>query len=114
MTYCIAQGTLLNIMWQPRWKGNWGRMDTCVCVAQSLCCALETITVNWLYFNLQYKIKFKINKIDKSKVILYSTGNYIHYPVIYYNGKTWKRIYTHAYIYIYESLCCTPETNTTL
>ena len=39
-----------------------------------------------------------------SKVLLYSTGNYIQYPVIKYNGKE----------YITESLCCTVEINTTL
>ena len=43
-----------------------------------------------------------------NKILLYSTGNYIQYPVINYNGK--------EYIYIYktESLCCIPETNTAL
>ena len=25
-------------------RGVWGRMDTCVCVAESLCCPSETIT----------------------------------------------------------------------
>ena len=23
-TYCIAHGTLLNVMWQPGWEGIWG------------------------------------------------------------------------------------------
>ena len=23
-TYCIAQGTLLNVKWQPGWEGNLG------------------------------------------------------------------------------------------
>ena len=23
MTYYIAQGTLLNVMWQPGWEGSW-------------------------------------------------------------------------------------------
>ena len=26
----------------PRWRGVWGRMDTCTCMAESLCCSLET------------------------------------------------------------------------
>ena len=43
-----------------------------------------------------------------NKVLLYSTGNYIQYPVINYNEKNIKSIY------ITESLCCTPETNTKL
>ena len=25
-------------------RGVWGRMDTCVCIAESLCCSTETIT----------------------------------------------------------------------
>ena len=37
-----------------------------------------------------------------------SIGNYIQYPVKNHNGKG------HLYIRITKSLCCTPETNTTL
>ena len=36
------------------------------------------------------------------KVLLYSTGNYIQYPVINYNGKEYS---------ITESLCCAAEIN---
>ena len=43
-----------------------------------------------------------------NKTLLYITGNYIQYPVINHNGKEYEKEY------IYESLCCTPETNTTL
>ena len=43
-TYCIAHGNLLNVMCQPGWKRVWGRMDTCIYMAESLCCLLETIT----------------------------------------------------------------------
>ena len=45
-----------------------------------------------------------------NKVLLYSTGNYIQYPLINHNGKEYEKIY----IYKTESLHCTPETNTTL
>ena len=41
-----------------------------------------------------------------NKVLLYSTGNYIQYPVINHNEK--------EYIHIVGSLCCTAEINTTL
>ena len=41
-----------------------------------------------------------------NKALLYSTGNYIQYPVINHNEK--------EYICITESLCCTAEINTTL
>ena len=44
----------------------------------------------------------------------YSTGNYIHYLVITYNGKKNEKIDIHIYVCITESLCCTPETNTAL
>ena len=45
-----------------------------------------------------------------NKDLLYSTGNYSQHPVKNHNGKEYKK----EYIYITESLCCTPETNTTL
>ena len=45
-----------------------------------------------------------------NKVLLYSTGNYIQYPVINRNGEE----YENEYICITESLCCTAEINTTL
>ena len=41
---CIAQGTLLSVMWQPGWERVWGRTDTCICNAESLCCSPETVT----------------------------------------------------------------------
>ena len=37
-------------------RGDWGRMDTCICMAESLHCPPETITT-WLAAILQYKIK---------------------------------------------------------
>ena len=38
-----------------------------------------------------------------NKVLLYSTGNYIQYPVINHNGKEYEKecIYIYIYIYIY-------------
>ena len=49
---------------------------------------------------------------------VYSTGNYIQYLVITYNGKEYIYVCIYMFVYIYvcitESLCCTPETNTTL
>ena len=44
-TVYIAQGTPLNVMWQPGGKGVWGTMDTCICMPKSLCYAPETITL---------------------------------------------------------------------
>ena len=53
-----------------------------------------------------------------NKVLQYSTGNYIQYPVINHNGKEYEKERVYVYIYIYicitESLYCTAEINTTL
>ena len=43
-SYCITQGTLLEVMWQPGWEGVWGRIYTCISVAESFRCPPETIT----------------------------------------------------------------------
>ena len=59
--------------------------------------------------------EFGINKCKliyiewiNNKVLLYSTGNYIQYPVISHNGKEYEKnvciyiyIYIHIHIYIY-------------
>ena len=47
-----------------------------------------------------------------NKVLLYSTGNYIQYPVTNHNGKECEK--GCMYVCITESLCCTAEINTTL
>ena len=44
-----------------------------------------------------------------NKVLLYITGNYIQYLMIYHNGKEYKK-----WIYITESLCYVAEINATL
>ena len=43
-TYYTTNGTLHSVMWQPGWEGSLGRMDTCICVAKSLCCSLVPVT----------------------------------------------------------------------
>ena len=51
-----------------------------------------------------------------NKVLLFSTGNYIQYPVMNHNGKEYEKecVYIYVYICITESLCCTAEINKTL
>ena len=48
-----------------------------------------------------------------NKDLLHSTGNYTEYHIITYNVRESIKeyIYIYSYIYISESLCCTPETN---
>ena len=43
-TYCEAQGTLLNFVGQPGWRGVWERMDTGIWMTESLHYSPETIT----------------------------------------------------------------------
>ena len=45
-----------------------------------------------------------------NKVLLYSTGNYIQYPIISHDGKEYEKICMCKT----ESFCYIPETNTTL
>ena len=43
-------------------RGVWGRIDTCICMAETLRYLPETITtlfVNWLYPNTKQKVKKK-------------------------------------------------------
>ena len=51
-----------------------------------------------------------VQRRDNSKILLYSTGDYIQYSVINNNGKKYEKecIYT----CIIQSLCCTIEINT--
>ena len=37
--------------------------------------------------------------MDKQEVLLYSTGNLIHYPVANHNGKEYEKEYIHIYSY---------------
>ena len=67
--------------------------------------------INWEYGINRCTLPY-IKQIN-NKVLLYSTGNYIRYLVISYNGKEFlKRI--QIYTCITKSLCHTPETNTIL
>ena len=50
--------TLLNVMWQPGWEGSLGYTCvyrvTCICVAESLCQAPETITALLISYSVQF------------------------------------------------------------
>ena len=41
-TYCVAQGTLRNALWWPEWERNPKKRDIRICIADSLCCTVET------------------------------------------------------------------------
>ena len=68
---------------------------------------------DWEFGINRYKLLY-IEWIS-NKVLLYSTGNYIHYPMISHDEEEYEEELD-IYIYIYNtiSLCCTSEINTTL
>lgn len=79
-------------------EGEWAGMDW-----ESGICKSKLLHIEWI----------------NNKILLYSTGNYIQYLVIYHNGKEYETEYTYVctfffnvYICITESLCCTAEINT--
>ena len=43
-------------MWQPGWEGSLGRMNTCIPMAESLCCLPDTNTVLTDYTPIQNKM----------------------------------------------------------
>ena len=60
-------------------------------------------------FGINRYIPLYIKQVN-NKDVLYSTGNYMQYLLITYNGKESEKEKIYMYICIDESLCCTPET----
>ena len=52
-------------------KGAWGRMDTCICVAKSLCCPPETITTLLIgYTPIQKVLKNNLKRYEIEPTIV--------------------------------------------
>ena len=67
-TYCLAYGTLLSVTCQPGWVRVWGKMGTCMCVAESLCRSPETATTLLISSTPIQNKKLNVwGKIDKGK-----------------------------------------------
>jgi len=63
-------------------RGVWERMDTCMCVAKSLQCSHETITILLMSYPL-IKIKsFRLKKKKKKKLRVDSYGSFIHNNIL--------------------------------
>ena len=74
-TYWIAQGSLLNVMCQPGWKGcggEWMRGYVWMCMAESLHCSPETVTALLTSCNA-IQTDFGVKK--KKKRIRYISNN---------------------------------------
>ena len=59
MTYCVPQGTLLNVVWQLGGEEFWERMGICVLVAKTFHCSPETITTQLIGYTPMQNKKFK-------------------------------------------------------
>ena len=61
-TYRIAHETLLGVMCQPGWEGDFGEngQDTCIYMAESLHCSPETITTLLIDYTPIQNKKFKV------------------------------------------------------
>ena len=53
--------------------------------------------MNWEFGSSVGKLLYI--ELINNKVLWYSTGNYIQYPVINHNGKEYERMYMYVYIY---------------
>ena len=70
----------------------------------------EWVGIDWEFGISRCKLLY-IGWIKQGPTV-YSTGNYIQYPMINHNGKEYEKEYIS--ICITKSLCNTPETNATL
>ena len=62
-SYCIAQGILLNLIWQPEREGSLGRIDTYTCIAEALCYPPETLTTWLISYNPIQNKKLKKRRV---------------------------------------------------
>ena len=77
------------------------------------------VTREWGWGGINWEIGIDIYtplyiKLITNKNLLYSTENSTQYSVMVYMGKESKKKRVDIGICITDSLCCTPETNTTL
>ena len=64
--YCTAQGILLNVIWQPGWEGSLEEKGYIyICMAEFLCCLLETTTTLLIGYTPIKSKKFKKKNVEK-------------------------------------------------
>ena len=64
-SYRIAQGTLLNVIWQPGWEGSLGE-NGYMHMYESLCCSPDTVTTSFMRYNPLQTKKLKKKKKKRS------------------------------------------------
>ena len=56
-------------MWQPGWERGLGEMDTCICMAESLCCPTETITTLLIGYTPKQNKSLKQQQQQKTSLL---------------------------------------------
>ena len=57
-------------------RGVWGRIDTCVCMAESLCCSPETVTTLLIGYTPIQNKKFEKKKKEKLFLFVHRFSSY--------------------------------------
>ena len=60
-------------MWQPGWEGVGEGMNSCVCMADCLCCSPETATTLSIDYTTKQSKKLKVTKKKKKKKWVFVT-----------------------------------------
>ena len=68
-------------------RGVWGRMDTCICMAESLCCPPETITTLLIGYTPIYHIIYLWNLKNNTNELIYKTNSVIENKRGYQSGE---------------------------
>ena len=68
-------------------RGVWERIDTCICMTELLCCALETITTLLIGYapiqNLKFISNNKLKKIKETNLLLNFSLNFAFLQLIF-------------------------------
>ena len=103
-------------MWPPGWEGVWGRMDTCICMTESLGCSPKMITTLLIGYTPIQNKKFQKSHhcyhfseyISKEHILFQFTNDLwcqsIIYKDIYIYIHVYKFVLTWAYI-CYTDFC---------
>ena len=73
-------------MWQPGWEGSWGRVDTCMCMAESFDGLRETVTTLLTGYTPVQNKKLKKNESMHKEDVCVSVCVYIIYIYTELNG----------------------------
>ena len=68
-------------------RGVWGRMDRCICMAESLCCPPETITTLLIGYTPIYHIIYLWNLKNNTNELIYKTNSVIENKQGYQSGE---------------------------